>query len=108
MSTDGTLFEVEVAIARESSASAVAPISDDQVVALRGALDAAGLREMAVRRGLIERLLGRSVNSLRDLSASDARILATKLNSLYPSERPQTVRASAWDDRDDETWIDRL
>jgi hypothetical protein len=81
------------------------PIADWLVDALREALTARGLATMAERQQAIEAVAGRPVDSLRSLTRAEAlRILST----LGPTAAPQTRSASAWDAREENTWIDRL
>lgn len=80
-------------------------IADWQVDLLRKALDALGLRSMAERQLAIEAAAGRSVDSLRALSHDEALRLLSQLGrqeGAAPRER------LAWDDREGDTWIDRL
>lgn len=74
------------------------------VDSLRKALTARGLTTMTERQEAIESLAGRPVDGLTSLSRAEAmRILA----ELTPQSASQTG-ASSWDDRDEDTWIDRL
>lgn len=84
---------------------ASAPIADWQVDLLRKALDARGLTAMADRQRAIEEAAGRSVESLRSLSSAEALDI---LSGLGPAPTQQEGSTSAWDDRDEDTWIDRL
>ena len=81
------------------------PISDWQVDLLRKALDARGLTEMADRQKAIEAAAGRAVESLRTLTQEEALEVLSRLGSESPTRRSAT---SSWDDRDEDTWIDRL
>ncbi|MAY97870.1 MAG: hypothetical protein CMH84_15255 [Nocardioides sp.] len=80
-------------------------IADWQVDLLRKALDARGQQSMAERKLAIEAAAGRSVDSLRALSHDEAlRVLSQLGQQGSASPREQ----SAWDDREGDTWIDRL
>ena len=77
-----------------------------QIDRLRKDLDALGLVTMEERKALIEELVGRSVASLRDLTFVEARTIGEKLSARRATTEAST--GSAWDERDEETWIDRL
>lgn len=79
-------------------------IADWQVAQVRRALDARGVREMQDRQQLIVGLVGRPVESLRALTSSEALSLLQQLAQA----KPATGSGSSWDDRDEDTWIDRL
>ena len=81
------------------------PIADWQVDLLRKALDARGLKSMTERQLVIEAAAGRSVDSLRALSHDEA---LRVLSRLGQQGSPGPDQKSAWDDRDGDTWIDRL
>ena len=81
------------------------PIAEWQVELLRRALDARSLTDMSDRRQQIEDLAGRPVASLRELTADEAMTVLAALGRTPPAARPS---GSSWDDRDEDTWIDRL
>lgn len=76
-----------------------------QVDLLRKALDARGLTSMGERQTAIETAAGREVPSLRALTQEEALAILKK----FGHERPKgSSTSSAWDDRQQDTWIDRL
>lgn len=81
------------------------PIRDWQVELLRRALDSRGLTQMADRQKAIETAAGRPVESLRSLSQEEALKVLTRFGSQTPTT---PVVTSGWDDREEDTWIDRL
>jgi len=85
------------------SVPAEPPIADWLVDQLRESLTASGLTTMDERQRAIEAAAGRPVESLRSLTRAEALRVLTQLNA---SATPQTQ--SAWDSRDEDTWIDRL
>ena len=92
----------------ESPTQAVAapsPVADWQVDLLRKALDAQGLTGMTERRLAVEKVVGRQVESLRQLSSEEALSALSKLGGSSSASRAST---SAWDNREEDTWIDRL
>ena len=82
-----------------------APIADWQVDMLRKSLDARGLTTMVERQKVIEEVVGRSVESLRALTHEEG---LRVLSQLGQAPAPQSPSKSAWDDRDEDTWIDRI
>jgi len=84
---------------------APAPIADWQVDLLRNALDARGLTSMAERQQAIVSAAGRSVESLRSLTHDEGMQVLSRLGQQQSSGRSAT---SQWDDREEDTWIDRL
>ncbi len=84
---------------------AEAPIANWLVNDIRTALTTRGLTTMAERQQAIEAIVERPVESLRSLTRAEA---LRVLSSLASMAAPQTSGGSAWDDRDEDTWIDRL
>lgn len=84
---------------------AEAPIADWLVDAIRTALTARGLTSMVERQQAIEASVERPVESLRSLTRAEALRVLSLLGS---TPAPKTSQTTAWDDRDEETWIDRL
>ncbi|WP_156411471.1 hypothetical protein [Nocardioides sp. Soil805] len=85
----------------------LAPVSipDWQIELLRKALDSRGLTSMAERQQAIQSAAGRPVESLRALTHDEGlRVLSV----LGQRPRRSASDGSAWDDRDEDTWIDRL
>lgn len=109
MSQDDMLFgEADAAQAAPAETATVpsSDIADWQVAQVRRALDARGVHEMSDRHQLIVGLVGRPVESLRDLTSSEALSLLRQLAKSAPTTA--TVGRSSWDDRGEDTWIDRL
>ncbi|MCR6033652.1 hypothetical protein GGQ22_19785 [Nocardioides sp. zg-579] len=105
MSDELSLFGDDDPARPQPPESAPAPIADWQVDLLRKTLDARGLTAMGDRQNAIELASGRSVDSLRALTHEEA------LRALAVLGRQATVGRgdrSAWDDRETDTWIDRL
>ena len=108
MSGDLSLFGDDPSVEPAPASQPVrneATIADWLVDALREALTARGLTTMPERQQAIEAAAGRPVESLRSLTRAEAlRILA----DLSPTSDAQAGAASSWDNRDEDTWIDRL
>ncbi len=81
------------------------PIAKWQIDLLRKALDARGLTTMSERQTAIETATGRAIESLRALTHDEAFRVLTQLGE---SSSPTVSTGSAWDQRDEDTWIDRL
>jgi DNA polymerase-3 subunit epsilon len=81
------------------------PIADWQVDLLRKALDARGLTTQGERQAAIAEHAGRPVESLRVLTHEEALRVLSRLGQT-PAAKSGT--GSAWDERDEDTWIDRL
>jgi hypothetical protein len=80
-------------------------LADWLVDSLREALAARGLTTMAERQQAIEAAAGRPVDSLRSLTRGEA---LRVLERLGPEQESQTGSKSTWENRDEDTWIDRL
>src|SRR5690349_9247267 len=76
-----------------------------QVDMLRKALDGRGLTLMTERQAAIEAAVGRKVESLQQLTSDEA---LRALNTLGSDHARSSSPRSAWDDRGEDTWIDRL
>lgn len=109
MSDDGALFGDDEPAPEPKSGTTPQPrgLADWQVSQLRSALDTSGVTEMTARRQLVERLVGRPVPSLRDLTFSEAIELHQELRNQVRSPASKPPRSS-WEDRSEDTWIDRL
>ncbi|MET3949160.1 hypothetical protein ABIB49_003888 [Arthrobacter sp. UYCu512] len=83
------------------------PITDEQVARIRDAFTDAGIHEQDERKAVIESCVIRSVSSLRDLYATDAYRVLNLLRQRRDA-LPNTVGGSAWDNREEDTWIDKL
>lgn len=81
------------------------PIVDWQLDQIRRGFDARGTTDMAARQALVVGWVRRSVSNLRELSFREGQAV---LNALGPLPAPKESTGSAWDDREEDTWIDRL
>jgi hypothetical protein len=105
VSDDLSLFGDDAPSVPVKPAPTLTTIADWQIDLLRKALDARGLVTMADRQHAVESAAGRAVESLRALTHDEAMRVLTQLGQAPASDRRTT---SAWDDRDEDTWIDRL
>lgn len=81
-------------------------ISEAQVASIRQAFSSTGIDSMKDRQELLQSCTVRPISNIRELYARDVRRILKRIN-----ERSQTAVArsgSAWDNRDEDTWIDKL
>jgi len=102
---DLSLFGDEPSAPPAEVPTAPTPIADWQVDLLRKALDARGLTSMSDRQQAIESAAGRTVESLRSLTHDEGLRVLSRLGQQPSAGRSAT---SQWDDREEDTWIDRL
>jgi DNA polymerase-3 subunit epsilon len=81
-------------------------ITPDQVQKLRDAFTAAGITSMDDRKAIIESCTVREVATIRDLYAKDVRPILRRIEERKNYQGPSM--GSAWDNREEDTWIDRL
>ena len=81
-------------------------ITDQQIASIRSAFEEAGISSMEERQQLIESCVVRPVAGLRELQARDVRRILKRIGEQQHSTIPRT--GSAWDNRDEDTWIDKL
>lgn len=82
------------------------PIREEQVRQLRDAFAAAGINSMDERRAIIESCTVRAVTTIRDLLAKDVRFVLRRIEERSLPSKPTS--GSAWDNREEDTWIDKL
>lgn len=107
MSADLSLFgnsEDDALAKSQPAASDVVPIAQWQIDLLRKALDARGLVSMENRQQAIEAAAGRPIVSLRALTHDEALSVLARLGPAPERQRS----GSSWDQRDEDTWIDRI
>lgn len=80
------------------------PIKPEQIQEIRDAFEKAGVVSQDDRKALIESVVIGEVASLRELKAVDARRILLRINGLHSP----TSTGSAWDNREEDTWIDKL
>lgn len=82
------------------------PIKPEQMQMVRDAFEKAGVVNQDERKALIESVLVREVASLGELKAVEARRILQRIEGLH-SRKPARA-GSAWDNREEDTWIDKL
>lgn len=105
MSDDLSLFGDDPAEPAPAAPTKSPAVSDWQVDLLRNALDGRGLTTMTDRQQAIESAAGRPVESLRALTQEEALSVLSRLGQAPVKKASGT---SAWDDREDDTWIYRM
>ncbi|WP_426990827.1 hypothetical protein [Pseudarthrobacter sp. Y6] len=100
-----SLFEIDDP-APSPNVLAPLPIKTEQIQAIRDAFENAGVVSQDDRKALIESVVVREVASIRELKAVDARRILQRIEGLR-SAKP-TGTGSAWDNREEDTWIDKL
>jgi hypothetical protein len=100
-----SLFEID-APAQPANILAPLPIKTEQIQMIREAFEKAGVVRQDERKALIESVLVREVASLRELKAVEARRILQRIEGLR-SRKPEST-GSAWDNREADTWIDKL
>lgn len=110
MSDDAfTLFDIGGSAAEAPAGPSTLPelpIRPEQVEAIRAAFQKAGIVEQDHRKSLIESVVIREVASLHDLRAIEAHRILKRIEDRGSSGPKAT--GSAWDTREEDTWIDKL
>lgn len=103
---DEALFSTpNSATERVESVSKVS-VSDEHVHSIRAEFDRLGISSMEARKEAVEAAARRPVGTLRELTAIEGRRLIGQLRERKVT--PKKVGGSAWDDREEDTWIDKL
>jgi hypothetical protein len=83
------------------------PINEAQIRSLRDAFAASGIASMEERRDIIESCtFPRSVVNIRALYSKDVRPILRRIQERKSNKSP--VVGSAWDNRGEDTWIDKM
>ena len=99
-----SIFDVEVPVT--STAQTPLPVQSEQVAEIRNSFERAGITSQDQRKEIVESVTFRSVAGLRDLQAVEAHRLLKVLKGMQ-TPKP-TRQGSAWDNREEDTWIDKL
>lgn len=100
-----SLFEIDGTVPTPNVLAPL-PIKSEQIQQIRDAFEEAGVASQDDRRALIESVVVREVASLRELKAVETRRILQRINGLRSSSSATT--GSAWDNREADTWIDKL
>ena len=99
-----SLFEVEAPGALTTQAPL--PVRPDQIAEIRDAFHHAGITDQDQRKEIVESVAFRAVASLRDLQAVEAHRILKVIKGMQVSKADR--KGSAWDNREEDTWIDKL
>lgn len=106
------LFDLEGAkpeLSKSETQIAYEPITSVEVEKIRSAFSDAKIRGQDERKNIIEESVGREVKSLKHLLGHEVPRVIYALNDLILASRgPKVNDRSAWDDREEDTWIDKL
>lgn len=82
------------------------PISPEQIASIRSAFDTAGIADMAERQEVIQSCVVRKISNIRGLYSRDVRQVLARIEGWGGKSEPTS--GSAWDNREEDTWIDKL
>jgi hypothetical protein len=99
------LFDLPEA-APPSPVIADTPITPKQIASIRSAFDAAGIAGMVERQEVIQSCVIREILNIRELYSRDVRQVLARIDGWGRTQA--AVSGSAWDNREEDTWIDKL
>lgn len=105
---DDALFDFGSEAAEPAPPSTPPPIATWQADLIRKNFDDSGQTSMHERKEVIERVTGRSVSSLDDLTLTEAYTVLSHMEKIATPRPRDSNSSTAWDNRDSNTWIDRL
>ncbi|ASN19314.1 hypothetical protein [Arthrobacter sp. YN] len=82
------------------------PISPVQIASIRDAFDIAGITDMSTRQEVIQSCVVRRITNIRELYSRDVRQILSRIDAWGRKTEPAS--GSAWDNREEDTWIDKL
>lgn len=82
------------------------PISAEQIVQLKQAFEAHGFSDSAKQGEIVRSCVVRQFDSFEQLLSRDVRPILRLIEERATSRGP--VSGSAWDNREEDTWIDKL
>lgn len=104
MPHDG-LFDLPAA-APDAASGQDSPISPRQIEHLRAAFDGAAITSMDERQKIIAESTGRQVENIRQLFYREVMAILSHIDRT--GRRVEKTQSSAWEDREEVTWIDKL
>lgn len=104
MPHDG-LFDLPSA-APNTASSLDSPINPLQIEHLRAAFEGAAITSMDERQKIIAKSTGRQVENIRQLFSREVMAILSHIDRNVC--RVEKIQLSAWDDREEDTWIDKL
>lgn len=82
------------------------PISPEQIASIRKAFDSAGIADMAERQEVIQSCVIRRISNIRELYSREVRQVLARIQRW--GHKSEAHSGSAWDNREEDTWIDKL
>ncbi|PNI09417.1 hypothetical protein CXX84_03895 [Arthrobacter sp. AFG7.2] len=102
--SDGELFLFDLD-KPESQPLVDMPISPEQVHEIMQAFEVAGITDSETKKRIVHSCIIRAISHPRELLAKDVRPILKRIREFGKSE---PTSGSAWDNRTEETWIDKL
>lgn len=104
---DDVLFDLDQPVAASPvQDDGKVPVQERQIGQIRKLFEAAGIEDQGDRQKFVESVLAGPISGLRSLSRFQAlRVIDALVGRKGASTGP---KRSAWDDREEDTWIDRL
>ena len=81
-------------------------ITPEQIAIIRNAFYAAGIADMAERQEVIQSCVVRKISNIRELYSRDVRQVLARIEGWGRTQA--ATSGSAWDNREEDTWIDKL
>ncbi|WP_045730244.1 hypothetical protein [Pseudarthrobacter chlorophenolicus] len=82
------------------------PISPAQIASIRTAFDRAGIASMTERQQVIQSCVIRKISNIREVYSREVRQVLARIEGWGRTTNAAT--GSAWDNREEDTWIDKL
>lgn len=108
MSEEPALFGESATPEQPSRGPIVHYAADWQVDRIRRSLDQLQMATMDARKACIEEVTARPVESLRDLTFREAQTILEVLAERSSGSTRGLESGTMWDNREGDTWIDRL
>lgn len=81
----------------------------EQIEQIRSAFETARITGQTERKALIQSVVKREIPSLRDLFEHEVTGVIYRINdAIHAVQQLGSQQRSAWDDREEDTWIDKL
>ena len=98
------IFESESPVASQPQ---TLTISDSQRAAIRALFSRSGILDAPSQFDLVEELTGRRIDAVSSMEASHAQAFIHRMEAHLASQA-RKYTGNAWDDREEDTWIDKL
>ncbi|QNE14856.1 hypothetical protein [Pseudarthrobacter sp. NBSH8] len=81
-------------------------ISPEQIASIRNAFDTARIADMVERQEVIQSGVIRRISNIRELYSREVRQVLVRIERW--GKKSEASSGSAWDNREEDTWIDKL